>query len=235
MDPSVGVVCHFSWSQCVDFLGWVWLVITNQMADKDSSSCQSKFLIMFVKVWLVGVFFNWVRLRAELPCDDCKHMDPIKVNSKWWVKFCFLIIPAWDYQVDFMFSTNFLLSRLLSSLASSSIARILFASLPLVFDLHISLTLFTVLSFSVWIPAWTYFSGAHRTSWLNELHTTQICPNLRPTKSELNAPQIFSPTTGAPQDISSTSSILTEIRWKAPPSHLSQLLLLLRSWGLHVQ
>ena len=132
-----------------------------------------------------------------------------------------------------MFSTNFLLSRLLSSLASSSIARILFASLPLVFDLHISLTLFT-LSFSVWIPAWTYFSGAHRTSWLNELYTTQICPNLRPTKSELNAPQIFSPTTSAPQDISSTSSILTEIRWKAPPSHLSQLLLLLRSWGLHV-
>ena len=99
MDPSVGAFCHFSWSQCVDFLGWVWLLITSQMADKDSSSCQSKFLIMFVKVWLVGVFFNWVRLRAELTCDDCKHMDTIKVNSKWWVKFCFLIILAWDYLV----------------------------------------------------------------------------------------------------------------------------------------
>ena len=48
MDPSVGAFCHFSWSQCVDFLGWVWLVITNQMA-RQRSSCQSKFLIMFVK------------------------------------------------------------------------------------------------------------------------------------------------------------------------------------------
>ena len=71
---------------------------------------------------ILAMFFNWIGLRAQLPCDDCKHMDPIKVNSKWWVKFCFLIIPAWDYQVDFMFSTNFLLSRLLSSFLS----RILF-------------------------------------------------------------------------------------------------------------